>query len=368
MDVRNNLAAIRKERGLSVAETAALIGVTRQTVYAIEAGNYIPNTLVALKLAQAFSVPVEALFFLDAAAAERRACDVAQLLPGMAAAAVGQPVHLVQVGKRLVATDLTSTSFRQPADAVVVKLEARKRPTVQVQTFVPAERRQKRLLVVGDDPAFLVLSHHLQLAGIDLVVVGHQASPFVLLRQGLVHIACHTAEGCRSSIPHRRAAGRDMAVLGLYAGEEGLVTAPGNPKAIAAIADLARPDVGIVNREPGTRCRRLLDAGLAQLGLTGAAVRGYAQVVQGHMPAVWHVYMRKADCCLATRQAAAAFGLTFVPLARRQTCLILRKESLNLPEIVETVEILHKANFRRELELCCGCDAAAAGTVLADLP
>ncbi|MGB8601258.1 MAG: helix-turn-helix transcriptional regulator, partial [Rhizomicrobium sp.] len=172
MKVQNNLSFVRKQRGLTVSQTAALIGVTRQTVYAIEAGSYIPNTLVALKLAAAFCVAVEDLFFLNSLDDEISTCDTAQILPGATVAEVGQPVHLVKVGKRLIATDLgMSRDFRHPPDGVVVGMEHTKKSTVKVQTFAQTDRTRKRLLVSGDDPAFQVLGHHLQLSGIELITI-----------------------------------------------------------------------------------------------------------------------------------------------------------------------------------------------------
>jgi len=53
MKVHNRLAELRTARGLSAVALATTIGVGRQTVYAIESGDYAPNTAVALKLAQA---------------------------------------------------------------------------------------------------------------------------------------------------------------------------------------------------------------------------------------------------------------------------------------------------------------------------
>jgi DNA-binding XRE family transcriptional regulator len=50
--VINNLAQLRRKRGLTAIELAKEIGVTRQTIYAMETGAYVPNTLVALKLSQ----------------------------------------------------------------------------------------------------------------------------------------------------------------------------------------------------------------------------------------------------------------------------------------------------------------------------
>ena len=60
----NRLKVARAERGLSQEELAALTGVTRQTISSIETGQYVPSTLLALRLAGVFGKPVEDLFFL----------------------------------------------------------------------------------------------------------------------------------------------------------------------------------------------------------------------------------------------------------------------------------------------------------------
>jgi len=62
MAADNNLLEMRQKRGLSAAELAAEVGISRQTIYAMEAGNYVPNTIVALKLARALGAKVEDLF------------------------------------------------------------------------------------------------------------------------------------------------------------------------------------------------------------------------------------------------------------------------------------------------------------------
>jgi DNA-binding XRE family transcriptional regulator len=60
--LKNRLAEIRKKRGTGATDLAKRVGVTRQTIYAIEAGTYIPNTQVALKLARELKSTVEELF------------------------------------------------------------------------------------------------------------------------------------------------------------------------------------------------------------------------------------------------------------------------------------------------------------------
>ena len=52
----SRLAAIRKAREISAVDLAAQVGVTRQAIYAIEAGTYMPNTAVALRLARCWKL------------------------------------------------------------------------------------------------------------------------------------------------------------------------------------------------------------------------------------------------------------------------------------------------------------------------
>lgn len=60
----NTLRDVRIEHGLTQAELAELIGVSRKTVNTVENGVFVPSTLLALKLARALGVSVEALFSL----------------------------------------------------------------------------------------------------------------------------------------------------------------------------------------------------------------------------------------------------------------------------------------------------------------
>ena len=63
--VVNAVQKLRMNRGLTQEELAAKAGVSRQTVIAIEKGNYTPSVLLALRIARIFKVPVEDIFFLS---------------------------------------------------------------------------------------------------------------------------------------------------------------------------------------------------------------------------------------------------------------------------------------------------------------
>jgi putative transcriptional regulator len=58
----NAVHDFRHIAGLTQAQLAEQIGVTRQTIIAIEKGNYVPSVVLALRLARVFSVPVEGIF------------------------------------------------------------------------------------------------------------------------------------------------------------------------------------------------------------------------------------------------------------------------------------------------------------------
>jgi putative transcriptional regulator len=63
--LRNRLKVQRAMRDLTQADLAALAGITRRSVNAIEAGRMVPSVLLALRLARALGVPVEAIFGVD---------------------------------------------------------------------------------------------------------------------------------------------------------------------------------------------------------------------------------------------------------------------------------------------------------------
>jgi putative transcriptional regulator len=60
--MKNRLKVLRAERDLSQAELAGLVGVSRQTINAIETGKYDPSLPLAFKLAGLFKLSIEDVF------------------------------------------------------------------------------------------------------------------------------------------------------------------------------------------------------------------------------------------------------------------------------------------------------------------
>jgi len=61
----NAVQMIRKQHKVTQEHLAEQVGVTRQTIIAIEKGNYVPSVLLALKIARFFDKPVEDIFNLE---------------------------------------------------------------------------------------------------------------------------------------------------------------------------------------------------------------------------------------------------------------------------------------------------------------
>ena len=63
--VRNDVKERRLDRGLSQAELASALRVSRQTINSIETGKYVPSLPLALALGRFFDVPIEEMFDAD---------------------------------------------------------------------------------------------------------------------------------------------------------------------------------------------------------------------------------------------------------------------------------------------------------------
>ena len=63
--MKNNLKVERAKHGMTQADLAAKVHVSRQTINSIEIGRYTPSTLLALKIASVFTLRVDDIFQLE---------------------------------------------------------------------------------------------------------------------------------------------------------------------------------------------------------------------------------------------------------------------------------------------------------------
>src|ERR1017187_3023869 len=146
-EIDTSLGTLRRKRGLSAIHLAAAAGVSRQTIYAMEAGTYVPNTAVALRLARALDTTVEELFSLPGEEPEPNLrSERAILLPGSATVQEGQAVQLCRVENRLMASAPSPVPWYFPVtDAAIADKPGRQGKT-RVQIFQAEDDFTNRIL------------------------------------------------------------------------------------------------------------------------------------------------------------------------------------------------------------------------------
>jgi molybdate-binding protein/DNA-binding XRE family transcriptional regulator len=371
MDVQNSLAQLRAKRGFGASQLAAAIGISRAMVYAIEAGTYVPNTAVSLKLARILDTTVEEIFQLDPEDKATAETAEAIVLGDPESMPPGQPLRLCSVNGHVIAvTPETGACGLPPTDAILlapIPGGKKRHVNAKVRIVGTGWDNPGRILIAGCDPSASILANALQRQSCDLVIAYENSSRSLeLLQDGLVHVAgTHLEEkvsGNNATSPITTMFVRNsVAVISYAIWQEGLVVAPGNPKKISGISDLVRKNVRIANREPGAGCRILLDDLLQEHGIAAAQVKGYERVVLGQLPAARLVQSGEVDCCLSTQAGARALGLDFISLAQKPYRLVVRRKQLDLAPIQTLIETLGRASFRREVEACIGYDMRTAG-------
>ncbi len=164
----------------------------------------------------------------------------------------------------------------------------------------------------------------------------------------------------------RALAGRRALVVTAAHWAQGLIVARGNPRGIHGAADLARPDLAIVNREAGAGSRAALDHALRAAGVAPAAVRGYGRAVGSHRAVAEIVAAGLADAGPGIQAAAAALGLGFVPLAHERYDLVIPAEHREHPPVQALLDTLTSPAFRAEVAALPGYDTSRTGAVVLD--
>ncbi len=364
----NRLAELRRLRGVSAADLAKAVHITRQTVYALEAGNYTPNLVLGLRLAREMGVTAEELFPLpDDIHSDKPRYESVALLPSSEALEPGQGIRICEVDGVLVgAASHIDSWYVPPMDGVIASAPA-KGGKAKVKLSSLEAKFSERVLIAGCDPAIGMLSSLLQDAGVEALLIHQNSSEGLsLLKKGLVHVAgTHLRDEAsgESNLPAIRSkfpAGA-AAIVSFANSEEGIVTAAGNPKQIQGVADLTRKEIRFINREAGSGSRSLLDGQLKRQQINPLSIRGYSRTVDGHLAAAQQVKTGLADCCMATHASAKAFGLHFIPLQDVRYDFVVRKQHLHLAGIQALFDVINRAGFRRRLKALGGYDTSVTG-------
>ncbi len=365
--IENRVAAVRGEQGLSQEELGRRAGLTRQAVGAIEAGRHVPNTATSLRLASALACRVEDLF---------RVVDEEWTRPvRLSERAPDGPTRAVAVRTKRgwVAHPLALERGLQSGFAPGNALLHPGPGTARAEFWESESHVEETALVLGCDPALSVLARHLAKRKGELAwIPASSRRALDGIRDGTAHLAgSHLAEpgGPGFNVSQAGAAlrGEGGVMVALASWEQGLVVSRGNPRAIREGADLARPDVTVVNREEGAGARQLLDQVLREAGVEPEEVRGYGRVVGSHMAVARAVAEGAAQVGVALRAAAELHGLGFVPLRAVRFDLVVPEWAREHPTVDAALDLLASGRFRRELGALPGYEVGSTGSVVAEI-
>src|SRR5713226_9607209 len=162
----------------------------------------------------------------------------------------------------------------------------------EIELLRPLDEIDHTVLCTGShDLSIGVLEDRLKLRYPELKIAATNVGSLgglLALQRGETHIAgthlldpdtgAYNIPDIKRTIP-----GIPVALVHLAQREQGLLVRRGNPKGVAHLKDLARPDVTFINRQPGSGTRVLLDFELKRLGIDPQAIRGYEREEFTHM-------------------------------------------------------------------------------------
>jgi molybdate transport repressor ModE-like protein len=153
-------------------------------------------------------------------------------------------------------------------------------------------------------------------------------------------------------------------LINLSTRRQGIMVAPGNPKGIGGLADLARQGLRFVNRQFGSGTRILLDLLLKQAGLESSRIAGYESGEFTHSAVAACISSGLADAGFGVETGARQFKLDFIPVVSERYFLICSRQSLELPLMRNVLGVISGAQFRSEAARLPGVDVAQAGATL----
>lgn len=367
----NQVRERREARGLSQVALAERVRLSRQSLGAIEAGRATPAVDVALRLAAALDCRVEELFGASGSTQLLQAeSDAPPSSTGGPPAS--QRVALARVADRWVSYPLEGDALSHAADGLSVSRGRGGRVDID-PLRTPAEL-EENVVLMGCANGLGLLAARLNARRGSGRFLWFSRSSTAALKALAAH-RCHLA-GVHLSDPRtgepdvaevrRLSPGEPTVLVTLARWEAGLVVRADASRPIRSAADLGRRGLRLVGREQGAGAQRLLEATLRRQGLPVEGARRPQLVAAGHLDVARAVSLGLADTGVATRDAAMAFGLGFIPLAEERYDLALPRAGLADPRLQRLLDVLVSQELRRELS-AVGYDVRPTGQQVAEV-
>ena len=214
-----------------------------------------------------------------------------------------------------------------------------------------------QIIICGQDMILDLLANRLNQCVEENVFRSYKGSynGLYAMYQGEVNVAtAHLWHGKTNSynIPYISSMlpGTDVIVLHLLKRKQGFYVKKGNPKRIQSFEDLKRADVTIVNREPGSGVRVLVDEKLRQAGISTQEVNGYQKVVNSHFEAAAAVNRGEADVAVGSEKHSLSVpGIDFIFIQEESYDMVIRKEDFTKKPYQKMIEIIRSPEYQKEV-------------------
>ncbi|MCB9134980.1 MAG: molybdopterin biosynthesis protein, partial [Anaerolineales bacterium] len=152
---------------------------------------------------------------------------------------------------------------------------------------------------------------------------------------------------------------RAMDIITFAYRTQGLLVAPGNPKGVRNVSDLAQTGLRFINRNPGSGTRLWLDRELERLYLPSESIEGYGTFVNTHTACARAIVNGQADAALGLQASAVQHNLGFIPLFEERYDLILPREQETV--LAPLLDYLQTAQFQQTVSALPGYATTHSG-------
>ena len=249
-----------------------------------------------------------------------------------------------------------------------------RRVELQSELLHPGQEGDGGLILSGQDVVLDILASFLHQRDVSARrVYLNSFEGLLALYEGRVEAAaCHlydAEEKCfNTPFVKRLLPGVPAVLINISYRTQGFYVAAGNPKEIRGWRDLARRDISVLNRRPGSSARVLLDGQLHRMGLDKRMVSGYEREMKSHLTVAAAIAAGEADLAIGTERISRQIeGLDFIPLLQERFDLAVHKEFLETDKGETLLEILRSEVFRKEILPFSGNDYRDLGKIMAEV-
>lgn len=285
----------------------------------------------------------------------------------------------IQYGSQAKVVDSMQTGHNSNIDKAEFEKNTSKLPNVSNEisgvsrtTSATQNRISNQIIICGQDMVLDLLANRLNQCIGENVFRSYKGSYNALyaMYQGEVNVAtAHLWHRKTNSynIPYISSMlpGTDLVVLHLLKRKQGFYVQKGNPKNIQSFEDLKRSDITIVNREPGSGVRVLIDEKLRQAGIPTQEVNGYQDIVSSHLEAAAAVNRGDADVAVGSEKHSLSVpGIDFLFIQEESYDMVIRKEDFTKKPYQKMIEIIRSPEYQKEVAGLGGYNVENMGKII----